>query len=136
MPSPLDKEAKKALVRRFFDTFSTRDADAVLALMVENPTWSFFNRPFPGRDGVRGILRASSELYREGSHRRTWLAQYVDGDTVISQMKLEAVTFKGEVYENFYVQIVHLDGDKVARVEEYMDTAYGDAKFAGWKMPP
>jgi ketosteroid isomerase-like protein len=129
----MDKEAKKALVRRFFDVFSARDADAVLALMVDTPSWSFFNQNFPGRAGVLGILRASSELYQAGSHRRTWLGQYVDGDTVISQMKLQAVTFKGEPYENYYVQIVHLEGDKVARVEEYMDTAYGNAKFAGWQ---
>ena len=28
---------------------------------------------------------------------------------------------------------VHFEGDRVAKVEEYLDTAYANEKFAGWE---
>ena len=77
-------------------------------------------------------MKAASELYRAGSMERTFTGEYVDGDTAIFQTTMRAVTFKGEPYENHYVMFIHFEGDKVAKVDEYMDTAYGNEKFEGW----
>jgi ketosteroid isomerase-like protein len=129
----VNAERKKQLVREFFDLFATRDGDAILARMTDDPTWEYWGQPRRGHEGVLSILKASCELYREGSTRREYQAQYVDGNTVISQSTMSAVTFKGEDYENRYITFVHLEGDKVARVEEYLDSAYANEKFSGWE---
>ena len=130
----MDREATKKLALEFLEILHTRDADKVLAAMTPQPRWKFFQQEFPGPDGVRTILKAASELYRDGSAEWTRTGEYVDGDTVILQLTLRATTFKDEPYENHYVLFIHFEGDKVARVEEYMDTAYGNAKFEGWSQ--
>ena len=131
---PLDGEDRKRLALEFLEVMSTRDTDAVLARMSEAPGWTFFSQTFPGPEGVRAILQASSELYQPDSHTRTIHAIYADGETVIVKTSLRAVTFKGEDYENLYILILHFEGDRIRHVEEFMDTAYGNEKFAGWTM--
>lgn len=128
----MDAEAKKALVREFFDCIATRDIDAILARMTDDPCWVYWGEPRPGREGVISIVKAASELYQPGSTARSYQGEYVDGDVVIAQTTMTATTFKGELYENRYVTFTHLEGDKVAKVEEYLDTAYAAEKFAGW----
>ena len=127
---------RKRLALEFLDVLATRDVDAVLARMTDPPAWAFFAQAFPGAEGVRAIVKASSELYKEGSHQRTIHAVYADGetDTVIVKTSLRAKTFRGEDYENLYIMIVHFEGDQIRLVEEFMDTAYGNEKFAGWEM--
>ena len=119
--------------KAFLETFASRDADAILAEMTDEPSWWFFGNPRYGKEGVLSILAASVSLYRAGSTRRTYQGAYEDGDVAILQSTLEAITFKGEPYENRYVLFVHFEGDKVSRVEEYLDTAYANEKFAGWE---
>ncbi|MCH2173797.1 nuclear transport factor 2 family protein [Myxococcota bacterium] len=129
----MDAEERKRLTREFFDLVATRDVDAILARMTPEPAWAFFAQRREGVEGVRSILRAASELYQPGSMERDWTGMYVDGDVVIAQTTMRAQTFKGEDYENHYVLFVHFEGERVALVEEYMDTAYGNEKFSGWQ---
>ena len=134
---PLDPEDRKRLALELLDSIATGDADQVLARMSNEPSWGFFAQRFPGVEGVSAIVKASSELYEAGSQTREILAIYCDGPTVIIKTSMRARTFKGEDYENLYVMFVHFDGeesDEVHLVEEFMDTAYGDAKFSGWEM--
>ena len=128
----MNAETKKQLVRDFYDVMNSRDVEKILACMTPNPTWCFFAQERVGVEGVKSILKAADELYEPGSNERTYRGMYVDGDVVIAQMTMRATTFKGEAYENEYVMFVHLEGDKIAKVEEYMDTAYGNEKFSGW----
>lgn len=128
-----DAEDRKRLTREFFETVASRDLDAIFARMTPEPAWAFFAQRRNGVEGVQSILRAASELYLPGSMERDWTAMYADGEVVIAQTTLRAKTFKGEDYENHYVLFVHFEGDRVALVEEYMDTAYGNEKFSGWQ---
>jgi len=130
----LDPEARKRLALDFLETLSTRDLDQVLSRMTDAPSWAFFKQEFPGREGVEAILRAAYELYEPGSQDRDIDAIYCDGDTVLIKTTMRARTFKGEDYENLYIMIVHFEGEKIRHVEEFMDTAYGNEKFAGWEM--
>ena len=130
----LDGETRKRLALEFLETLATRDLTQVLSRMVDEPSWAFFAQQFPGRAGVEAILHAAYELYEPGSQDRDIDAVYCDGDTVIIKTTMRARTFKGEDYENLYLMIVHFEGEKVRHVEEFMDTAYGNEKFAGWEM--
>jgi ketosteroid isomerase-like protein len=126
-------ESRTALAKKFMEVFASRDADAILARMTDDPTWVFWGRPRQGRDGVLSILKAASQLYRPDSMSRSYQGAYEDGDVAILQSTLCATTFKGEDYENRYVMFVHFEGDRVSKVEEYLDTAYANEKFSGWE---
>lgn len=126
-------EEKKQLVRDFSDALILGDADVTLGLMSDDPVWVFWGEARPGVAGVRSILEAFSQLYRRGTISCRFDRQYVDGDVVISQMQPTATTFEGEPYENRYVSFTHLEGRKIAKVEEYLDTAYAAQKFSGWQ---
>lgn len=132
--SPIESTTLKRLALEFLDVLSTRDVDAVLARMTSDPSWAFFKQEFPGQDGVKAILKAAHELYEPGSQDRDIDAIYCDGSTVIIKTTMRARTYKGEPYENLYIMIVHFEGEAVRRVEEFMDTAYGNEKFAGWQL--
>ena len=134
---PIEDQERRQLALELLDALATGDPERVLERMSEDPAWGFFAQRFPGAEGVRSIVRAASELYEAGSQSRDILAVYVDGPVVILKTSMRARTFKGEEYENLYVLFVHFDGEssrKVRLVEEFMDTAYGDAKFNGWEM--
>lgn len=125
-------EQKKQLVRTFSSVLIRQDQAATLEMMTSDPIWVFWGEARSGRAGVRTILDAFAQLYRKGTIQCEFDAQYVDGDVVISQMRLTATTFKGEPYHNRYVSFTHLRDDKIAKVEEYLDTAYAAQKFGGW----
>lgn len=130
----MDAESRKRIALDFLDTLATRDTEKILAKMTDDPSWAFFAQRFAGAEGVKSILKAASELYEPGSQDRDIEAVYCDGETVIIKTTMRARTFKGEDYENLYIMIIHFDRDKIRHVEEFMDTAYGNEKFAGWEM--
>jgi len=127
------RASRSELAKAFMEVFATRDADAILSRMTDDPTWVFWGRPRHGREGVLSILKAACELYEENSMSRSYQGAYEDGDVAILQSTLRARTFKGEDYENRYVMFVHFEGDRVSKVEEYLDTAYANEKFSGWE---
>lgn len=125
---------RKRIALDFLDILATRDVDKVLTAMTPEPSWGFFAQRFAGAEGVRAIVKASDELYQLGSQKRVIDAVYCDGDTVIIKTTMRAKTFKDEDYENLYIMIIHLDGEKVSLIEEFMDTGYANEKFSGWEM--
>lgn len=123
----MDAEKGKRLVREFLDVLHSGDADGALALATESPKLFIFNNEVP--DGFRMLAGIIPSMF-EGLPTREFTAQYVDGDTVISQITIRGKTKGGEQYENYYVFIVKFVGDKVASMQEYMDSAYANQKFA------
>jgi hypothetical protein len=86
-----------------------------------------FNTEVAG--GFRMLAGAMPALY-DKPPTRDYTAQYVDGDTVITQVTIRGVTRCGDDYENHYLVIIKLAGDKVASMQVYMDSAYANAKLA------
>ncbi len=124
----MDHDSKKRLVRDFLEGFATAEPEALLARMTATPSWSVFAHAYSGRDGLLTLRGLAAQLYPNGTARE-YHRQYVDGDTVISQLTVRATLADGQPYENRYAIFVHFEGDKVARVEEYLDTAYANKRF-------
>lgn len=122
----MDAETAKQTVRKFFEVLDAGEADAALAFTTGNPDFLIFNNPFPG--GTRGFCGLSKSVLSEGPDRE-YMAQFVDGDTVISQVTVRGTTMKGELYENYYLIICTFKADKIDRIQEYNDSAYAHAKF-------
>ncbi len=122
----MDAEQKKSLVRDFLTAMQSGNADAALALTTGEPSFRVFNNEMPG--GLRGFCSFIPTLFKEGPHR-VFTGQWVDGDTVISQLTITGTTSKDTAYENYYIIICRLDGGKVAALQEYMDTANANKAF-------
>jgi len=121
---------KKQLVREFLEILYSGDADGALARAVESPKLFNFNDEVA--DGFRMLASAMPAIY-DKPPTREYTAQYVDGDTVISQITISGTTKHGEEYRNYYLVIIKLTGDKVASMQVYMDSAYANAKLAAFR---
>ncbi len=122
----MDAEQGKKTVRDFLEKLHAGETEMALAFTTGNPDFIIFNNPFPG--GARAFSGLAKGLFTDGPTRE-YTAQYVDGDTVITQMTVRGTTIKGEEYENYYVVICKFVGAKIDRLQEYMDSAYANTKF-------
>ena len=126
MEETLDAEAGKKTVREFLELLHTGQTEPALAHTTGNPDFIIFNNPFPG--GARAFSGLAKSLFTDGP-RREYTAQFVDGDTVISQVTIRGTTIKGDQYENYYLIVCTFAGGKIDRLQEYMDSAYANTKF-------
>jgi ketosteroid isomerase-like protein len=122
----MDAEKGKALVREFLDVLHSGDIDGALARTTAEPVLMIFNNVIP--DGFRMLAGMVPALF-DGPPTREYTAQFVDGDTVLSQITIRGTTKKGEEYQNYYLIICAFEGDKIAKMQEYIDSAYANAKF-------
>lgn len=120
----------KQLVREFLELLYSGDADGALARAVESPKLFNFNDEVA--DGFRMLAAAMLAIY-DKPPTREYTAQYVDGDTVINQVTIHGLTRRGEEYQNYYLVIIKLAGEKVASMQVYMDSAYANAKLAPFR---
>jgi ketosteroid isomerase-like protein len=118
---------KKTLVRDFLQILHSGDADGALARATASPKLFIFNNEVP--DGFRMLAGIIPSMF-DKPPTREFTAQYVDGNTVISRITIRGTTKGGEEYQNYYIFIMEFEGDKVASMTEYMDSAYANAKFA------
>jgi ketosteroid isomerase-like protein len=123
----MDAEKGKKLAREFLEILQSGDADGALALATENPRLLIFNNEVP--DGFRMLAGIIPTMFNT-LPTREFTAQWVDGNTVINQVTIRGTTKRGEEYQNYYLIILTFEGDKVAVMQEYMDSAYANQKFA------
>jgi ketosteroid isomerase-like protein len=123
----MDAEKGKKLAREFLGTLQSGDADGALALATDNPRLLIFNNEVP--DGFRMLAGIIPTMF-DALPTREFTAQWVDGDTVINQVTIRGTTKRGEQYQNYYLIILKFVGDKVDVMQEYMDSAYANQKFA------
>lgn len=121
---------KKRLARDFLEALYSGDADGALARAVDEPKMFHFQTEVA--NGFRLLAGAMPAIY-ETPPTRDYTAQYVDGDTVITQVTIDGVTRHGEAYRNPYLVILKLAGDKVASMQVYTDSAYANARLAAFR---
>jgi ketosteroid isomerase-like protein len=120
-------EDKKRLVREFLEILHSGDVDGALKRTTSNPKLLIFNGEMPnGFQMLGGMIPA---LFASGPTRE-YTAQWVDGNTVLSAITIRGDTKGGDTYENAYLIICTFEGDKIAVMQEYMDSAYANTKFA------
>jgi ketosteroid isomerase-like protein len=123
----MSADDKKRLVREFLEILHGGNTEGALALTTGDAKLLIFNNEVPnGFQMLGGMIPA---LFNSGPTRE-YTAQWVDGDTVISAVTIRGDTKGGETYENPYLIIIKFVGDKVASMQEYMDSAYANQKFA------
>jgi ketosteroid isomerase-like protein len=115
------------IVERFRAGFAA--GEGYLDLMVDDPCWRVFHSVRQGRDAIVALRAIAGVLYPNGNtpHVRHIVAE---GDVVVVQQTITAITNKGEDYENFYVIVYELTPDgRIETVWEYLNNVYSQDKF-------
>lgn len=120
--------SNQQLVLDFLDAFATYDPDQFLHFMTDDPTWRVFQSERRGRQAIADLAAIAGGLYPTGAAREIQ-AVVSEGDRVVVQSILRAVTNKGEDYENYYVLIFELRDGLIDTVWEYLNLVYAQSKF-------
>jgi uncharacterized protein len=134
--SDTDTAANKALVARFFETFSSGEVPAIVEAMASDGTWWVAGR----LDGMSGsysaealapLLVGAKGMYKAGALQITPTGMIAEGDKVAVEATGYAEMLDGRVYDTQYHFLVTIRGGKIGEVREYMDTQHAKEIFFG-----
>jgi uncharacterized protein len=74
-----------------------------------------------GKDEIAAFMRGVSTTFPEGL-KTEFRRVYCDGDTVIVELTNRGKTARGKQYENEYCFVFEIEGGKIRRIREYVDT--------------
>jgi ketosteroid isomerase-like protein len=129
----VDVERNKQLVRAFFETLSTGDLDRVSAFFDGDSVWEmpWVKDDLPGAGthvGVKGIvdefLAPVRGMFEPGDPKVEIQNIVAEGASVVVEAVGRGRFRNGTPYENFYAFVIEVDGDKIRRMREYMDSYY------------
>jgi uncharacterized protein len=131
-----DTAANKALVARFFETFSSGDVPAIVGAMAPDGTWWVSGK----LDGMSGtytaaglapLLVGANAGYKAGALRITPTGMIAEGDKVAVEATGFAEMLDGRIYDCQYHFLITVRGGKIGEVREYMDTQHAKETFFG-----
>ena len=127
----------KDVLRRFFDALSTGDFAAIGEFFTDDSVWMVNDvaRGFPAQRGraiIEDFLQPVREgLFEPGDPKIEVRSMIGEGDWVAAETTGRGMLRNGNHYENCYVFIAQIEGDKVKFLREYMDSAYAHEVSAG-----
>jgi ketosteroid isomerase-like protein len=120
-------EQNKELVTRTWQAFTKGDLKTAFDNMSDEVSW-LVPGTLPGVSGVkkgkqaiRDFIGGVGATFPEGLNAE-FRKVHADGDTVIVELTNRGKTAKGRVYENEYCFVFELEGGKIRRIREYVDT--------------
>ena len=126
-------EQSKQVVRRYLDALVAGDLDAIRDSFAEDATWTIFGElpiagPWIGRDRIVDdfLTTVGGSLYEPGSVSFAFPTLVADGPVVALEWRVNARTADGAEYANAYCGIFEVRDGRIARVREYLDTAYAE----------
>jgi len=128
----------KDVVRRFFATLGTGDFAAIGEFFDDDSVWQVNDvaRGLPAQRGRKGIIDDFLQPIREGlfepgDPKIEIRSMISEGSRVAAETTARGTLRNGNNYENQYVFIIEVDGDKVRHLREYMDSDYAHSISAG-----
>jgi uncharacterized protein len=137
------KEAAAAV----WQAFASRNPDAIRNVLTDDVIWSApldnatqVALGLPGdvletRDGiVTFVVDHFRRLFPDGA-QFDFTKVVAEGDTVVFEQRMRATAINGRSYDNRYCWIFEMDGTRVRRIREYMDTHGGYRMLFGSESP-
>ena len=138
MNAPINDTKQAALAA--WSAFGSRDADKIRAVLTEDVCWTAPARNatqvalglpaaiLETRDGIVAFhTRHFRRLFPDGAQFDITKA-VAEGDTVIFEQRMMARTVNGRAYDNRYCWVLEMEGARIRRIREYMDT------YGGYRM--
>jgi len=127
-------EANKSLVADFLRVFSRGDVAGVVERLHPDGSW-WVSGTMQGLSGtytraqLETLLQGVKSVYKQGALAITPTAMTAEGNRVAVEAESFAELLNGRVYRNLYHFLFEIDGSKIKRVKEYMDTEHAYATF-------
>ena len=128
----------KDVVRRFFATLGTGDFAAIGEFFDADSVWQVNDvaRGLPAQRGRTAIIDDFLQPIREGlfepgDPKVEVRSMISEGSRVAVETTARGTLRNGNHYENEYVFIIEVAGDKVRHLREYMDSDYAHSISAG-----
>jgi ketosteroid isomerase-like protein len=124
----------KALIREYFARVGSGDPP-LAELLADDVVWwippgSMYAGTLRGKPAVLELMGRAFALFAPGQPPRIEIEQIVaEDDAVCVQFILEARTVSGRDYRNHYHLAFEISGGRIARVKEYVDTAYANERL-------
>jgi uncharacterized protein len=120
--------------------FASRDRETIRAVLTEDAAWIAPERNatqlalglavdmLETRDGIIAfVVDHFRKLFPHGAQFE-FTKVIAEGDTVVFEQRMTGSTINGRSYDNRYCWIFEMNGARVRRIREYMDT------FGGYRM--
>lgn len=129
-------DENKAVVARFFETFSSGNVQAMLDAMADGGSWWVSGR----LEGMSGrydkasfgpLVEGAKAIYKSGGLVITPVSMIAEGDKVAVEATGFAELTDGRTYEPQYHFLITVRDGKVFEVREYMDTQHARETFFG-----
>jgi uncharacterized protein len=127
--------------------FASRDPETIRAVLTEDATWIAPQRNatqvalglpvdmLESRDGIIAFLvEHFRKLFPQGVESE-FTKVIAEGDTVVFEQRMTGPTINGRSYDNRYCWIFEMNGSRVRRIREYMDTFGGYVMIFGEDTP-
>lgn len=124
----------KAIVARFFETFSSGDVPALLDAMADAGSWWVSGR----LEGMSGrydkasfgtLVEGAKAIYKSGGLTITTVSMIAEGERVAVEATGFVELTDGRTYSPQYHFLVTVRDGKVFEVREYMDTQHAKDTF-------
>jgi ketosteroid isomerase-like protein len=120
--------------------FASRNPETIRAVLTEDATWIA-----PERNATQVALGLAPDMLETPDGIIAFLVDHfrrlfphgaqfeftkviAEGDTVVFEQRMTGSTINGRNYDNRYCWVFEMDGSRVRRIREYMDT------FGGYRM--
>jgi ketosteroid isomerase-like protein len=126
----------RALVREYFARLASGDA-RLPELLADDLVWwippgSKLGGTLRGKPAVLELMGRAFSFFAPGEAPRIEIGRMIAEDAwVCVQFQIRARTAQGREYHNHYNLVFELRQGQIARVEEYVDTAYANERLIG-----
>ncbi len=120
-------EANKQMVTSTWQAFVTGDIKTAFANMSDEISWlipgnlSNLSGLRKGKPAILEFARNAARTFPNGLQTQI-NRTYADGDTVILELTNRGKLANGKDYDNEYCFVFEVEGGKIRRVREYVDT--------------
>jgi len=121
--------SKRETVEEFREAIDAREFDRAFECTVAEPIWRVFASEYQGRAGIQQVMSYADQLYQVDTLRREIQSITADDERVVVRNIMRGKTKTGRDYENYYAHVYEFEGDKIAKIWEYLDKDYTSRIF-------
>lgn len=125
----------KELVVAFVEAMRVSDVDKLSGMITDNFSWWINGKQEylqtageHDKDFFIGFLGSGADMFPHGAEF-TVTGMVAEGNHVAAEATMKAKTATGAVYDNSYHFLFTLEGGKITRMKEYMDTYHAKTTF-------
>jgi uncharacterized protein len=132
----MSNEKNKSLILAFYDAGNRGEIDQCLAMIDDEIVWNNmgstrFSGQFIGKvDVIERLIGPLFGQLKAGIHS-TIDNIVAEGEFVVAQVRGQAETADGQVYNNRYCHVFRIRDGRIREVTEYLDTALVNSVFGG-----